>query len=68
MYASLIGETVKKQPAMWENRVPSLGQEDPLEEGMTTHSSILAWIIPWTRGAWWSIVQGVAKCWTRLSN
>ena len=31
-----------------ETRVPSLGQEDPLEEGMTTHSSILAWRIPWT--------------------
>ena len=31
-----------------ETQVPSLGQEDPLEEGMTTHSSILAWRIPWT--------------------
>ena len=33
---------------MWETSVPSLGREDPLEEGMATHSSILAWRIPWT--------------------
>ena len=35
-------------PALWETQVRSLGQKDPLEEGMTTHSSILAWRIPWT--------------------
>ena len=39
---------VKNPPAMQEMRVPSLGPEDPLEEGMATHSSILAWRIPWT--------------------
>ena len=39
---------VKSPSAMWETRVRSLGQEDPLEEGMATHSSILAWRIPWT--------------------
>ena len=39
---------VKNLPAMQETRVQSLGQEDPLEEGMATHSSILAWGIPWT--------------------
>ena len=39
---------VNDLPAMWETRVLSLGQEDPLEKGMTTHSSILAWKIPWT--------------------
>ena len=39
---------VKNLPAMQETRIRSLGQEDPLEEGMTTHSSILAWRIPWT--------------------
>ena len=39
---------VKNLPAMQETRIRSLGQEDPLEEGMTTHSSILAWEIPWT--------------------
>ena len=49
---------VKNLPAMQETRVQSLGQEDPLEEGMATHSSILAWRIPMDRGAWWAIVRG----------
>ena len=40
--------TVKRLPTMRETRVRSLGQEDPLEEEMTTHSSTLAWKIPWT--------------------
>ena len=39
---------VKNLPAMWETQVWSLGREDPLEKGMATHSSILAWRIPWT--------------------
>ena len=39
---------VKNPPAMWETWVQSLGWEDPLEEGMATHSNILAWRIPWT--------------------
>ena len=39
---------VKNPPAMWKTWVQSLGWEDPLEEGMATHSSILAWRIPWT--------------------
>ena len=38
---------VKRLPAMWETRVRSLDREDPLEKGMATHSSILAWRIPW---------------------
>ena len=38
-----------------------LGQEGPLEEGMATHSSILAWRIPMDRGAWWAVVYGVGK-------
>ena len=46
--ASLVAETVKNLPAMWKTWVPSLGQEDPLEKKMATHSSILAWRIPWT--------------------
>ena len=46
--ASLVAQTVKNLPAMWENWVRSLGQEDPLEKAMCTHSSILAWRIPWT--------------------
>ena len=41
-------KTVKSPPAMQETQVRSLGQEDPLEEEMTTHSSIVAWRIPWT--------------------
>ena len=39
---------VKNLPAMQETQIQSLGQEDPLKEGMPTHSSILAWRIPWT--------------------
>ena len=58
---------VKNPPALWETWVPSLGQEDPLE-GMTTHSSILAWRIPMDRGAWRTIVPGVTKSQTRLSD
>ena len=46
--ASLIAQSVKKLPAMQETWVRSLGQEDPLEEEMATHSIILAWRIPWT--------------------
>ena len=48
MWGTLVAQMVKNLPAMWEMLVRSLGQEDPLEEGMTTHSSILAWRIPWT--------------------
>ena len=43
-----MAQTVKNPPAMQETQVQSLGQEDPLEKGMATHSSILAWTIPWT--------------------
>ena len=46
--ASLVAQTVKNLPAMWETWVQSTGQEDPLEEGLATHSSILDWRIPWT--------------------
>ena len=44
-----MAQTVKNLPAMRETRVRSLGQEDPLEKRMATHSSILAWRIPWTK-------------------
>ena len=47
-WASLVAQTVKNLPAMWETWVQSLGQEDPLEKGMATHSSILACRIPRT--------------------
>ena len=53
---------VKHLPAMWETWVLSLGQEDPLEKEMATHSSTLAWKIPW------ATVHGVTKSWTRLSD
>ena len=46
--ASLLAQTVKNLPAMWEPQVQSLGQEDSLEKEMATRSSILAWGIPWT--------------------
>ena len=47
--ASLVAQTVKRMPAMWETWVQSLGLEDPLEKEMATHSSILAFKIPWRR-------------------
>ena len=50
---------------MW---VRSLGWEDPLGEGMATHSSILSCRIPMDRGAWQATVHGTAKSWTRLSD
>ena len=46
--ASLIAQLIKNPPAMWETSVLSLVWEDPLEKGKATHSSILAWRIPWT--------------------
>ena len=46
--AFLMAQLVKNPPAMWETWVLSLGWEDPLEKGKATHSSILAWRIPWT--------------------
>ena len=42
-----MAQKVKRLPAMWETQVRSLGQEDPLEKAMATHSSTLAWKIPW---------------------
>ena len=47
LWASLVAELVKNLPTMQETWVQSLSQEDPLEKGMATHSSILAWRIPW---------------------
>ena len=50
---SLVAQMVKNLPAMQETQVQSLGQEDPLEKGMATHFSILAWRIPWTEEPGW---------------
>ena len=66
--ASLVAQMVKNPPAMQETWVQSLGREDPLEEGMATHSSILAWRIPMDKGTWWATVPGVSKSRTRLSD
>ena len=60
-WASLVDQTVKNLPAMQVTWVQSLGGEDPLEEGMTTHSSILACRIPMDGGAWRTAVPRVAK-------
>ena len=60
-WASLVAQTVKNLPAIWETLVRSLGWEFPLEEGMATHFSILAWRIPMDRGAWWATVHGVTQ-------
>ena len=67
-WASLVVQLVKNLPTVWETWIPSLHWEDPLEEGIATHSSILAWRIPKDRGAWRAIVHGVAKSRTRLSD
>ena len=55
-WASLLAQTVKNLPVVREAQVPSLGWEDPLEKGMATHSSVLAWRIPRTEqpGGLWS--------------
>ena len=57
---------VKNPPAMQETQVQSLGQEDPLEKGMATHSSILAWRILLDRGAQRAIADRIAKSQTSL--
>ena len=60
-WASLVTQLVKNLPTVQKTWVRSLGWEDPLEEGMATHSSILAWRILLDRGAWWATVHGVTK-------
>ena len=50
-WTSLVAQTVKSLPTMQETGVQSLGREDPLEKGMATHSSTLAWKIPWMEEA-----------------
>ena len=63
-----MAQMVKRLPAMWETGVQSLGREDPLEKEMATHSSTLAWKIPWTEEPCRLQSMGVAKSRTRLSN
>ena len=61
--SSLVAQMVKNPPAMWETWVQSLGQEDPLEKGMSAHFSILAWRIPWTEEP-----AGYSPCGCKESN
>ena len=63
IWASLVAQLVKNPPAIWEIWVPSLGWEDPLEKRKATHSSFLAYRIPWT-----GIAHGVTKSQTQLSD
>ena len=64
---TLVAQMVKNLPAVQETQVRSLGWEDPLEKGMATYSSVLAWRIPWTEEPG-ELVHGVAKSQTRPSN
>ena len=57
----LVAQMAKNLPAMQETLVQSLGQEDPLEKGMATHSSTLAWRISKTEEPWWAAVMGLQK-------
>ena len=74
-WASLVAQLVKNLPAMWEAWVRSLGWEDPLEKGMATHSSSLAWRIPWTVesmgsqniGHDWVTFTCLSSCWCEAS-
>ena len=59
--ASLLPQRVKNPPVLWETWAPSLSGKDPLEEGMATHSNILAWRIPMDIGTWWAIDHGITK-------
>ena len=63
MWASLVSQTVKNSPVMQETQVQFLGQEDPLENGMATHSRVLAWRSPWTEG-----LRGLQYLGLQLSN
>ena len=67
-WASPVAQVVKNPPTVWEIWVLSLGWEDPLEDGMATHASILAWRIAMNGGAWRAAVLRVAKSWTQLSD
>ena len=68
LLASLVAQSIKNLPAMRETWVRPLSWEVLLEEGIATHSSILAWRIPMDRGTWRASVHVVAKSQTQLSN
>ena len=64
----MVAQTVKNVPEMQETMVQSLGRQDPLENGMAAHSSILAWEIPWTGQPAGLQSMGLQKRWTQLSD
>ena len=66
--ASLLAHMVRHPPAMRKTWVQSLGWDDPLEEGIATHSSVLAWRIPLDRGAWWATFHDVEESQTQLGD
>ena len=66
--AKSVAQRLKRLPGMRETRVWSLGWKDPLEKEMATHSSTLAWRIPWREEPGRLLVHGVAKSWTRLGD
>ena len=68
LQVSLVAQMAKNSSAVQEAWVQSLGWEDPLEEGMATHSSILAWRIPKDRGTWRAVVHGITKSLRQLSD
>ena len=68
IWASLVAQTVKKLPAEKETQVWSMGQEDPLEKGMATHSNTLAWKIPWTEQRGRLQGHGISRSHSRPSN
>ena len=67
-WASLVAQLVKNPPAMQETQVQSLGWENPLEKGMATHSSILAWIIPWTEKPGGLLSMESQRIWAQLND
>ena len=66
IHTSLVAQTVKNLPAVWKTQVWPLSLEDPLEKGMATHSSVLAWRIPWTEEP--GRLQTNSKSWIWLSD
>ena len=66
-WAYLVAQTVKNLPAVQETQIQSMGQEDPLEKGIASHSSILTWRIPWTKEPGELQSKGL-QSWTWLSN
>ena len=59
---------INNPPAMQNTGFDPWVGKIPWEEGMATHSSMLAWRIPMDRGAWWATVHGVAQSWSQLSD